>query len=228
MAEYPNSAPRDQESRESSVFEPPQYSITHGPDHTLQWDPAADSEKLAIALSYHFPKEKTLQSKMQAAMKRFLKAETKKMSKKAVVLNDPVLRQEIITPNTTNSTTTKEESGAINPNLQPKTGDSKPGGSNGTHDQVPHDELSALTQSTSEDQTQHSNSDRNATTLNSSLKFVPWDPEARAFKEKAKRRRLEKEEEAPKVAANRGKVCEKHRRQKVKVCQSPAVRVHPC
>jgi hypothetical protein len=63
----------DQNLREISVFEPPSYNISHGPDKALQWDPPADSDELAIALSYHFPVEKTLKRKMQAAMEIFLR-----------------------------------------------------------------------------------------------------------------------------------------------------------
>jgi len=51
------------------IFE---YRITYAPDHTLQWDPPTSSKELAIALSYHFPLEPDLESKMRAAMVRFL------------------------------------------------------------------------------------------------------------------------------------------------------------
>jgi hypothetical protein len=64
-----------QNLRELSVFRPPSYNITHGPDKALQWDPPADSDELAIALSYHFPVEKTLKRKMQAAVEKFLRQE---------------------------------------------------------------------------------------------------------------------------------------------------------
>jgi hypothetical protein len=59
-------------------FKPPSYTITHGPDKALCWDPPADSEELAIALSYHFPAEKSLKRKMQAATEKFLRKDVPK------------------------------------------------------------------------------------------------------------------------------------------------------
>lgn len=59
----------------TSGFQPPSYRISHGPDKALRWDPPAGSGDLAIALSYHFPIEKTLKRKMQAAMEEFLQLE---------------------------------------------------------------------------------------------------------------------------------------------------------
>ena len=65
------------DSRASPAFDPPKYKISYGPDQVLQWDPPANSRALAVALSWHFPVEKTLESKMQAAIKVFLKEEQK-------------------------------------------------------------------------------------------------------------------------------------------------------
>jgi hypothetical protein len=73
MSETPNyEHPWDGDLRESSIFEPPIYNLKLGPDKALQWDPPANSDELAIALSYHFPLEETLKDKMQAAIKQFL------------------------------------------------------------------------------------------------------------------------------------------------------------
>jgi hypothetical protein len=65
------------DSRASPAFDPPKYKISYGPDQVLQWDPPSNSRALAVALSWHFPVEKTLESKMQAAIKVFLKEEQK-------------------------------------------------------------------------------------------------------------------------------------------------------
>jgi hypothetical protein len=73
--------PNGQTVRAHSVFEPPSYSISHGPDKALQWDPPADSDELAIALSYHFPIQKTLKRKMQAAVEKFLRESGRKQVK---------------------------------------------------------------------------------------------------------------------------------------------------
>jgi hypothetical protein len=65
------------DSRASPPFDPPEYKISYGPDQVLQWDPSSNSRALAVALSWHFPVEKTLESKMQAAIRVFLKEEQK-------------------------------------------------------------------------------------------------------------------------------------------------------
>jgi hypothetical protein len=65
------------DSRASPAFDPPEYKISYGPDQVLQWDPPSNSRALAVALSWHFPVEKTLESKMQAAIQVFLKEEQK-------------------------------------------------------------------------------------------------------------------------------------------------------
>ncbi|KAL2068595.1 hypothetical protein VTL71DRAFT_14932 [Oculimacula yallundae] len=70
-------------SRESS-FDPPIYSISHAKDHTLQWDPPVGSKDLAIALSYHFPMETSMENKMRAATKKFLKEEKRKRGRDEV------------------------------------------------------------------------------------------------------------------------------------------------
>jgi galactose mutarotase-like enzyme len=61
--------------REPSEFSAPQYAITYGSDHTLQWEPSVGSKELAVALSYHFPLQTDLESKMQAATRKFLREE---------------------------------------------------------------------------------------------------------------------------------------------------------
>ncbi|PQE31997.1 hypothetical protein CJF32_00001599 [Rutstroemia sp. NJR-2017a WRK4] len=69
---------KDRALRESSIFDLPQYVISYNDDHTLRWDPPAGSKELSIALSYHFPLERDLGSKMQAATRKFLRAERQK------------------------------------------------------------------------------------------------------------------------------------------------------
>jgi hypothetical protein len=61
-----------EENSPSPAFQPPQYAIRVAPDKSLRWDPPADSEELAIALSYHFPRPQTLEAKMQAATQKWL------------------------------------------------------------------------------------------------------------------------------------------------------------
>jgi hypothetical protein len=53
--EEPQQPSFDTQSRESSIFIPPEYEIFYGADHTLDWSPPAGSKELAFALSYHLP-----------------------------------------------------------------------------------------------------------------------------------------------------------------------------
>lgn len=62
-------------SRESSVFDPPVYTIYSGSDHVLQFDPPVGSKELAVAMSYHFPGEGSLDAMMRAAVKKHLREE---------------------------------------------------------------------------------------------------------------------------------------------------------
>ena len=75
-------------SQQPSDIDPPSYEITYGSDHNLKWDPPQGSKELAIALSYHFPTESDLESKMQSATKNFLKAEEKKQKWGNILLSE--------------------------------------------------------------------------------------------------------------------------------------------
>ena len=58
-------------------FEVPTYTISCASDHTLEWEPPVGSVELSRSLNYHFPFERTLRGKLQAAMKLFLKSNGK-------------------------------------------------------------------------------------------------------------------------------------------------------
>jgi hypothetical protein len=77
MAGAPICRQRDERSEGkltlSSPFEAPEYKITVGEDHALQFYPPPQSEALGFALSYHFPEEATMVAKMQAATKKWMK-----------------------------------------------------------------------------------------------------------------------------------------------------------
>jgi hypothetical protein len=62
-----------QNDRAISVPEALNYTITRDADQILQFTPPVGSRKLADALSYHFPAQGTLESKMQAAILRYFK-----------------------------------------------------------------------------------------------------------------------------------------------------------
>ena len=91
--EYHRELPRDRESGETLTFKPPRYQIFYASDQTLQWDPPADSRELAEALSYHFPIEKSLKSKMQAATRVFL--QNRKRSKSIGEAAQPLVPRDV-------------------------------------------------------------------------------------------------------------------------------------
>lgn len=191
-----------------SVFD---YKITFKEDGTLKWEPAANSKTLAIALSYHFPMEKDLESKMRAAIQKFIGEDVVASS-----------------PDTGIKTQLKDSNSEDIPHEYPQDGlemfeisktaaaqsvlPTASGGHNFTVMETP-ESLLPTSSSNSQSITPRS-------TPADGLTVLTWDPEAGAFKGSAKgmKRRHEKVE-ASKVAANRGNACEEHRRQKVKVCE---------
>lgn len=89
------------------------------------------SKELAVALSYHFPLQKDLESKMQAAIKAFLHQEQQNLSHdrdwvNSSNANHSVMRQQLSTPPTDSPMTSSAESpSAVIPALQIVTWDSK-------------------------------------------------------------------------------------------------------
>lgn len=55
----------------------PAYEITSGDDGVLRWKPPIGSIELALSLSYHFPRQETLEDKMKAAILRYIRASKK-------------------------------------------------------------------------------------------------------------------------------------------------------
>jgi len=194
---------RDSSTRDSSFFDPPEYEISYGEDHTLQWIPPAGSKELAVALSYHFPMG-DLESKMRAATKKFLKAEAKGHSERigtkhvqSLEENFPkaILQQQEGT-NTSSLSNTDVNKTPINAPTE-----------------LEHVMLQDSDYSTPGIDWKASPSRRER---HQWLEIVSWKPEILGFKKKALKRRYEKEERE-KVAANRGYACEEHRRRKMKV-----------
>ena len=176
----------------SSVFD---YKIIYKPDGTLAWEPAVNSKALAIALSYCFPLEKDLESKMRAAIRKFVE-------------ENAVIRAE----------NANSETGSINRAAKIDLHDFSrhspesvwDSGFNATGSELSERSLPAATNDFPMKRTElHPEH---------SLKVLTWDPAVGIFKgpTKGTKRRYEKVE-ASKVAANRGKACDEHRRQKVKV-----------
>jgi hypothetical protein len=203
---------RDSSTRDSSFFDPPEYEISYGEDHTLRWIPPAGSKELAVALSYHFPIG-DLESKMRAATKKFLKAEAKGCAERARTKNVQSLEENFP------ETSLRQQEGTDTPSLaNPDL--------NKTPINVPtrpeHVTLQDSDYSTPGTSWKASPSQRER---HQWLEIVSWKPEILGFKKKAPKRRYESEERE-KVAANRGYACEEHRRRKMKV--STELRVCPC
>ena len=195
-----------QDSRESSsdIFE---YTITYRSDGTLQWDPPSKSMDLAVALSYHFPLEESLESKMQAAIKKFLRTEGKKSSRNPSI-----------------ESSTKRKNGASKSAGLPKLGiaSEKPTVEperqpervlDGDCSLNPTSEVNGSGWRRPDDQPSKNQFRRPV----SELHVLSWDPEVHTFKGKGKKR-CYGEQEGLMVARNRGFVCDEHRRQKLKVC----------
>jgi hypothetical protein len=102
----------DQANLEVPIFSAPQYQINYGEDHTLQWTPPVGSKELAVTLSYHFPLQTDLESKMQAAMKVFLHQEQQSPSRETKQAKSPCvdMRQQLSTTPTESSMTSGPES----------------------------------------------------------------------------------------------------------------------
>lgn len=196
---------RDQDQQEKSVFEPPTYQISWGIDNALQWHPPADSEELAIALSYHFPFEKTLFHKMQAAMEKFLRAAGRCYSG-----NGKLPKKE------------KQENNTIPTRLE---SDSKRGlCMSSIEGRCLAEDHAGMYNSPCgcRKRSPPSQNRQQPGTTSSALTNIPGllSFDVNTLKEvKIKRRKRAYEgAERTEVGANRGKVCEFHRRQKIKVC----------
>jgi hypothetical protein len=121
----------DQVNLEVPIFYTPQYHVSYGDDYTLQWTPPVGSKELAVALSYHFPLQKDLESKMQAAIKAFLHQEQQSPSReteqiKPSGVEQSTIPQQLSTSPPESSTASRLESRpAVTPALQILTWDSK-------------------------------------------------------------------------------------------------------
>ncbi|KAF4631884.1 hypothetical protein G7Y89_g6244 [Cudoniella acicularis] len=176
-----------EKTRQSSVFEPPEYKLSRGHDRTLEWDPPADSEELAIALSWYFPMENSLVGKMQAAIRRFLQAERK---------------------NHTSHIFSKVCSQEAGPTRQPLTEQLTP----------EHHVNGSPTQYVpirSSGKCMPSPGKISLLKAVTTPKFRAWIPGMSELKPTGRKRKYG-QEEAVKVARNRGNACEEHRRLKTK------------
>jgi hypothetical protein len=176
--------------------------MTLDEDSTLQWEPQAGSAELAIALTYHFPLEKGVEKKMQAATRQFFKQKVITLIVTAKSTED-VAQSEIDAPPKTILQSTDQNS--------EKADFSQPGGYGEQLDGagLPESNAASVDRSVLE---HLSVMPSQASTANA-LKFVNWDPK----KQKQGTKRPYQEEEKAKVTENRGLVCDRHRRQKKKV-----------
>jgi hypothetical protein len=197
----------DREVRQESVSELIEYSISFNEDNTLVWNPPVGSKELAIALSYHFPKEEKVEKKMQAATMKFLRAEHQK--------------PRVITPPTSGESDTDNgpESGDC-PSKELPTACDTPKKYSRANDQsdISQDANSDLSASIVFDKAKPELEDKGKAPRNvtpDELTIVSWAPGTKV-PHRGKKRRYGSQERV-KVASNRGYACDKHRRQKVKV-----------
>ncbi|PMD35057.1 hypothetical protein L207DRAFT_517161 [Hyaloscypha variabilis F] len=175
--------------------------MTLDEDSTLQWEPQAGSAELAIALTYHFPLEKGVEKKMQAATRQFFKQKAITLIVTAKSTED-VTQSEIDAPPKTILQSTDQNS--------EKADFSQPGGHREQLDGAGLPESNAASVDCSV--LEHLSVMPSQASTANALKFVNWDPK----KQKQGTKRPYQEEEKAKVTENRGFVCDRHRRQKKK------------
>lgn len=191
------------ESPDGSVSELFKYKVTLSKDSTLQWEPPAGSDELAIALSYHFPLEKGVEKKMQAATREFFKRKTRTLSETAKSIEDlphSAKDDPRSTPDSSNPISLISRKPPFYETVKrgeqlSKPGDSTTGVRSGVLEQP-----SILTPASNANE----------------LRIVKWDPKSQRCKQQGRKRPYLEEEKA-KVTDNRGFVCDRHRRQKKKV-----------
>jgi len=198
----------DQGFRQGSVSELLEYTISFNEDNTLEWNPPVGSKELAIALSYHFPKEEKLEKKMQTATMKFLRAEHQRNRQllTAAAPGGSIPRHDY---------SSGDES--INgPLAMCETSHKEP--ENSDRGPVPQSKPSLPSPSIKPAKTNMAREEIDVTETKptpGALKIVSWGPYDKETR-KTKKRRYGSEERV-KVASNRGYACDEHRRQKVKV-----------
>jgi hypothetical protein len=215
--------PRDRESGETLTFKPPRYQIFYASDQTLQRDPPADSRELAEALSYHFPIEKSLKCKMQAATRVFL--QNRKRSKSIGEAAQPLVPRDV----SINRDPTTEKGPASKASADQPTDPAQKSTFRETlyATNFPIDSRPLPHSSSREDSPRQPSQDnvmRNPEAMgsmppSSSCRNITWSYNS-GVKPRGRKRRYAKDE-AAKVAANRGMACEEHQRRKVKASYSP-------
>jgi hypothetical protein len=182
----------------SPSFEVPEYHITFEEDGTLQWTPPAASKELALALSYHFPKQKNLEDKMQAAIRHFLRASKKRSAQaqqdkgsSAIAEADskkpePTPSDSLIPPSAVLTTQKVTPANTL----------------------VKHDHVGA---------TPVSKSVLRTGSLSSGMSQVVWKADTGEDIQLKPKKRQYTERERKDVGNNRGKVCKEHRQKKQKV-----------
>jgi len=209
-------------SRESSVFVAPEYSITYGSDHTLQWKPPAGSKELAVALSYHFPSKLGLENKMQAAIKRFMKDEKRKAIIPSQTYELPGIKAKATTSLAT--VTQEEKTGSLMltrgdvENLEIAAVEVIVPVVLNASDTASSSQLLAAAQrsifaASHENYIRQQSAVSHQIPQNSELEIVPWAPPG-----PSRKKRRYGTDEAAQVAANRGNACNYHKEKKSKIC----------
>ncbi|KAH8802417.1 hypothetical protein F5884DRAFT_471102 [Xylogone sp. PMI_703] len=172
-------------------FHIPSYTISFGPDHSLQFDPPQGSKELAIALSVHFPMQRTLEEKMREATLLFLQGSMdtpKHLSQSNVEkLHREQPLEEVVQPPNLSNVGVAAHTDPSQLDLPSQAGSKK------RLREVPIDVRLGV----------------------SSLVEYVWNSYTGKGVQKKTRRRLE-EREAVQVYENRGNICDKHKAKKTK------------
>lgn len=199
------------------------YSITVGPDGTLQWNPPIGSEELALALSYHFPLHQTLEAKMQAAIVKYCDPLVGNWTETSAEVGQP---QYVDRGNIPEQIKTPPKFG-IQRRLRHKTGNV---GNNLSHNSqesivecnaTPSKLASCLSDQCNEGKSGMDRLDGKLPALRRpKISILTWSAATGEVLNSTGKKRPYTEVERREVASNRGNACVEHRLQKKKVCWS--------
>jgi len=212
---------KERENREVSVSYLLQYQISYNDDGTFRWTPPVGSKGLATAMSYHYPEEKDIKAKMQAAIKEFLR------DKQEAAFKDTTTWGRMDAPEV--SIGLEHDAAIFATKTHPILALPETARNAATRvDELSYETDAKLHQAAEMGgsdlprQTQIGNQDRivqqNMNLEKPNLQILCWDTKERNFKgDNRRKKRQYGKVEGAKVAANRGYVCDFHRRQKMKV-----------
>jgi len=210
-----------EEMSPSPAFQPPTYAIRVAQDKSLQWDPPADSEELALALSYHFPLPKTLEAKMQAATKKWLRARAARHSTNTSLVHKHVKAKKLAEKNIYGQIQVLSDQDRQPPRLRHPKGNISSIRSSNSRDES-GDRITSSQQPSNcnarDGSTEGCN--KNPPALDRRLdipRVISWKVDTGEIAQRTAKKRPYSDNERLMVAKNRGNACADHRRRRQKV-----------